>query len=151
LRINIGAQFSSKDWASHEKTIMKLKTLIAGVFMLAGACSFSQHGPADSTATEDVEKHSIQLFAPNAFTPDGDYYNDTWKVFIEGNDSYDFHLTIFDRSGQIVWESYNSAGEWDGNYGGHVAPNGVYGWVIQTKDSETDKIHQFKGHITLLR
>ncbi len=125
--------------------------LIAGVFMLVGVCSFSQHGPADSTAVEEVEEVSIQLFAPNAFTPDGDYYNDTWKIFIEGNDIYDFHLTIFDRSGQIIWESYNTAGEWDGNYGGHEAPTGVYGWVIETKDANTDKIHQFKGHITLLR
>ena len=130
---------------------MKVKTLITGVLMFAGVCSYSQHTDSDSTATDELEENSIQLFAPNAFTPDGDYYNDTWKVFIEGNDNYDFHLTIFDRSGQIVWESYNSNGEWDGYYGGNPAVVGVYGWVIETKDAYTDKIHQFKGHITLLR
>jgi gliding motility-associated-like protein len=130
---------------------MKIKTQIASAFMLVGLTSLSQHNDSDSTGTEEAEKNNIQLFAPNAFTPDGDYYNDTWQIYIEGNDSYDFHLTVFDRAGQIVWESYNSAGEWDGNYGGNEAASGVYGWIIETKDAETDKVHQFKGHITLLR
>jgi gliding motility-associated-like protein len=130
---------------------MKVKTLIAGFLMLANIYTFGQHTGSDSTATEELEENNVQLFAPNAFTPDGDYYNDTWKIYIEGNDIYDFHLTIFDRSGQIVWESYNTAGEWDGYYGGQPAANGVYGWIIETKDAETDKAYQFKGHITLLR
>lgn len=148
---NNGKVLSSNKISPHEKTDMKTKMLIAGVFMLANVCTFGQHTSSDSTATEEVEENNIQLFAPNAFTPDGDYYNDTWKVYIEGNDIYDFHLTIFDRSGQIVWESYNTGGEWDGKYGDYESPVGVYGWIIETKDAETDKIHQFKGHISLLR
>ncbi|MFT5823770.1 MAG: gliding motility-associated-like protein [Crocinitomix sp.] len=122
-----------------------IKLLIA-CFMCLSNPLFSQSNTSDSNAY-----NKIQLFAPNAFTPNGDHYNDTWKVLVQGNDTYDFHLTIFDRSGQIVWESYNSGGEWDGYYGGNEAAEGVYGWIIQTKDAETDEIHQFKGHITLLR
>ncbi len=107
---------------------------------------FGQSNPTDLTMDK-----SVQVFAPNAFTPNGDYNNDTWQVFVGGADIYNFHLIIFDGTGQIIWESFNVNGEWDGNHGGNEAPSGVYGWIIETKDADTDNIREFKGHITLLR
>ena len=132
---------------------MKLKALFVGACMCMGALSFGQHmPPTDSTGTDwDTENNDVQLFAPNAFTPDGDYYNDTWKVFIDGIDIYDFHLTIFNRSGEIVWESFNTAGEWDGYYGGHRVSDGIYVWMIETRSEATDERHKFTGFISVLR
>ena len=129
---------------------MKVKTLVIGVCMSLGFSSFGQHVPTDPP-TENTEKSSVQMFAPNAFTPDGDYYNDTWKIYIEGIDVYDFHLSVFDRGGQLIWESFNAIGEWDGYYGGSPAPDGVYGWVMEAGDATTDEKHQFTGFITVLR
>jgi len=50
------------------------------------------------------------IFAPNIFTPDGDEFNEYWRVYITGIDIYDFHLTMYNRWGEIVWESYNAEG-----------------------------------------
>lgn len=131
---------------------MKFKSLLLGAGLLVCGFAFGQHPTGDSTAVfEEFEEQEVQLFAPNAFTPDGDYFNDTWKIYMEGIDIYDFHLTIFDRTGQVIWESFNTAGEWDGNFGDYPAPNGIYAYVIQAGDAKTDEIHQFKGFITVLR
>src|SRR5690606_21832610 len=44
--------------------------------------------------------NDVALFAPNIFTPDGDSKNQTWRVYIQGVDIYDFHLTMFNRWGE---------------------------------------------------
>lgn len=132
---------------------MKFKVLV--VIVLAWTCSisFGQHIPPTENEDEVEVKieSNVQLFAPNAFTPDGDLFNDTWKIYIDGIDSYDFHCTVFNRAGQIVWESYDPSGEWDGTYGGIAAIDGVYAYHILTKDAVSDKKLKFSGFITVLR
>ncbi len=127
-----------------------IKKLFFGVSLWISNISFGQHLPGDTTFTEE-QIETVQLFAPNAFTPDGNYFNDTWKIFIEGIDIYDFHVTIFNRKGEIIWESYNTAGEWDGNYGDQLVPAGIYPYRIETKDILTDKRYVFVGFINLIR
>lgn len=93
----------------------------------------------------------VLIYAPNAFTPDGDNLNQKWRVYIDGIDIYDFHLTIYNRWGEIIWESYDSSAEWDGSYGNSIAEEGVYIWVIQAKDAISDKKYEFKGHLTIIK
>lgn len=94
----------------------------------------------------------VILYAPNVFTPDGDEYNETWRVYIDGIDIYDFHLTMYNRWGEPVWESYNQNAEWHGHYGdaGEVQ-DGTYVWVIEAKEFNTDKKYEFRGHVTVLK
>lgn len=98
----------------------------------------------------DVQS-DILIFAPNAFTPDGDEFNEYWRVYIDGIDIYDFHLTIYNRWGEIVWESYNPEGMWDGSYGSTMAKNGTYVWAIEAKDKFSDKKVEWRGHVTVLK
>lgn len=98
----------------------------------------------------DIQSDII-LYAPNAFTPDGDEFNETWRVYIEGIDIYDFHLTVYNRWGEIVWESYNPEGAWNGTYGSTQAKQGTYVWVIEAKDKFSDKKLEWRGHVTVLK
>lgn len=92
------------------------------------------------------------IYAPNTFTPDGDNINNYWRIYIKGIDIYDFHLTIFNRWGEIVWESYNPEAAWDGTYGnGSIVKDGTYIWTVKTKGTHDDKVHEFDGTITILR
>jgi len=96
----------------------------------------------------------VFLYAPNAFTPDHDQYNQGWRVYITGIDIYDFHLTIFNRWGEIVWESYNPEAVWYGTYGeasSGLVQDGTYIWSISTKDMQTDKVYKFNGAVTILK
>ncbi|MGB1103152.1 MAG: PKD domain-containing protein [Crocinitomicaceae bacterium] len=60
----------------------------------------------------------LVYFMPNSFTPDGDNKNATFMpIFFSGLNIYNYHLTIFNRWGEIVFESYNLGVGWDGTQG----------------------------------
>jgi gliding motility-associated-like protein len=93
-------------------------------------------------------------YVPNAFTPDGDAFNNTFTpVFTSGFDPYNYHLTVFNRWGEIIFESYNAAIGWDGTYpnGGELCQDGVYVWRIEFKETKSDKRIAEQGHVALLK
>lgn len=113
---------------------------------------WNANGCVDSVAGVVSIVNDVTLFAPNIFTPDGDEYNESWRVYIAGIDIYDFHLTMFNRWGEIVWESYNPDATWNGRYGSQgMVQDGTYVWVIEAKDSYNDKKYEFRGHVTVLK
>lgn len=111
----------------------------------------SSEGCFDSTANLVEVIPDVMLYVPNTFTPDGDKFNETWRVYVDGIDIYNFSLFIYNRWGEIIWESHDPEAEWDGTYGGKPVPEGMYIWVLRVADYTTDKKHEFKGHINLLR
>ena len=86
---------------------------------------------------------------PNAFSPNGDGANDTWKL--EGFKQFtSVNVIIFNRWGQKVFESTDPQSEWDGtNKKGKDLPIGTYYYVIDYKtDSGSKKI---SGPVTIIR
>lgn len=69
----------------------------------------------------------VSIYVPNAFTPNGDGINDTFGV--KGEGIRNFHLFIFDRWGEKIFETTNPRQTWDGLYGGEPAEQGTY--VVQ--------------------
>ena len=103
------------------------------------------------TVIKDVPVYpEVLLYAPNTFTPDNDEFNQNWKVEISGIDETNFELLIFDRWGEIIWESHDVDAAWDGTYHGRIIPQGTYMWTIRTKDFLNDKKYEFKGHINVI-
>jgi gliding motility-associated-like protein len=91
-------------------------------------------------------------YVPNTFTPDGDEYNNTFKpIFFSGFDPQEFTLTIFNRWGEVLFESKNVEIGWDGTYNGEYCQNGAYVWTIRFKDSRNDKKHTLNGHVNILK
>jgi len=73
-----------------------------------------------------------KLFAPNVFTPNEDTFNDTWRIFGEGITAYD--LRVYDRWGQLVFETQSPENGWDGTRrGGRAAPEGVYVYAVKVQ------------------
>ena len=109
------------------------------------------NGCSDTLERIAVLQNEVQLFAPNSFTPDNDEFNQTWKIFMLGIDIYDFNLILFNRWGQVIWESNDHQAGWDGTYGGEEVPAGSYLWKIETKDKNTDKRYTFDGYVNVIR
>ncbi len=104
------------------------------------------------TALLDVQVYpEVILYAPNTFTPDGDEFNQDWRVFIEGVDIYDFQLTIYNRWGEAIWETQDPEQGWDGNYNGRPVPIGTYSWFIRTRDLLNDDKYEFEGHVNVIK
>lgn len=95
--------------------------------------------------------NDVILYAPNTFTPDGDEFNQTWNFHILGVDIYDLDLFIYNRWGEVIWESHDPSVGWDGRFNGKPIQAGTYNWVIKCKDQINDDKYSFNGHITVIR
>ncbi|MCB9223017.1 MAG: gliding motility-associated C-terminal domain-containing protein [Crocinitomicaceae bacterium] len=107
----------------------------------------------DQISQQIIIKDEIIFYVPNVFTPDGDMFNEMFQpVFTSGFDPFDFHLTIFNRWGEVIFESFNADKGWNGHYGHQgLVEDGVYVWQIEFKESMTDKHHTHRGHVTVLK
>ncbi|MFM7661827.1 MAG: gliding motility-associated C-terminal domain-containing protein [Bacteroidota bacterium] len=116
--------------------------------------AFTNNGCVDSTTAVITYEEDVIFYVPNSFTPDKDEFNQTWgPVFTQGFDPFNFNLLIFNRWGELIWESNDALARWDGTYGGlgKDCPDGVYVWKITYKPKETDKKIILSGHLTLIR
>jgi trimeric autotransporter adhesin len=107
------------------------------------------------TAESQVQiqiKGGIIYYLPNTFTPDGDALNNLFTpVFTSGFDPQNFHMTIFNRWGEPVFESYDANAGWDGKIDIYAAPEGTYTYVIDFKTLNTDEMIRVSGHVLLMR
>ncbi len=96
----------------------------------------------------DVSISESVLTIPKIFTPNGDGFNDEFRVAYTS--IVEFNATIVNRWGRVVYKWTNPQTGWDGRIGGKDAPEGTYFYVIQAKGSD-GKAYLRKGHINLLR
>lgn len=95
----------------------------------------------------------LVYYVPNAFTPDGDDLNNIFlPIFTAGFDPLDYHLIIFDRWGEVLFESFNAAIGWDGTYvNGSIVKYGVYVWTIEFGEITSDRQNIIHGHVALVK
>ncbi|MEK7226844.1 MAG: PKD domain-containing protein, partial [Bacteroidota bacterium] len=119
------------------------------------------NGCVDSITQWVTVKAIYTLFAPNAFSPNGDGKNDYFLPIIQGMEGDKFEMFIYDRWGDMVYTTERSYVDietsapligWNGvvNYGNKIAQEDVYIWLVKTVDVDKKK-HQYIGHVTLLR
>lgn len=114
---------------------------------------YAYNGNCVDTATHTVFVNSEAIFyVPNTFTPDNDKFNQTFQpVFTSGFDVFNFNLLIFNRWGEVLFESNNAEIGWDGTYGGKLCKDGTYIWQITFKESGKEKRNVIRGHLNLLK
>lgn len=108
-------------------------------------------GTIYDTVKINVIDCSIYFYAPNAFTPDGDGYNDEFNVSILGIEDQSFQLQIFNRWGELMYVSQNPNVSWNGTYQGNVVSDGVYVWRITYKSNHNDSRYEKIGHVTIIK
>lgn len=117
--------------------------------------AITENGCKDSVYQIVDVKDVVLFYVPNAFTPDFDAHNQIWKpVFTSGFDPLDFNLLIFNRWGEVVWESNDASVGWDGTYGtnsNELVKDGTYIWKIEFKETMSDRRHTHSGQVTLIR
>jgi gliding motility-associated-like protein len=107
-------------------------------------------GCKDSLTQRVLIGPDIIIFVPDAFTPDnsGPNENNTFRPYIVDNKG--FRMIIFNRWGEIMYETNDLTKGWDGTYLKENAQQGVYVYKIIVT-SQDDKEYEFDGTFTLLR
>lgn len=88
------------------------------------------------------------LYLPNAFTPDGNGINDTYQM--AGHDITYIEFKIFNRWGELIFETDDPYFQWDGMYKGKVVKDGVYAYSVKYYNCE-DVLEEKLGHFTVIK
>lgn len=110
------------------------------------------YGCPDDTCVTITIYDDFLIHVPNTFTPDGDTYNPIFMpVMPETVDIHNYHLLVFNRWGEVMFESFNPAVGWDGTYGGQIVKDGTYIWKIELEEGPDFIDREFNGHVNILR
>lgn len=103
------------------------------------------------SAFHQVTVRFEKIFPANAFSPNSSNpENRTFLVYAPGVMAEGYHLLIFNRWGQTIFECKNEHKAWDGRMkNGQAAPAGLYIWVVNYLDF-TSKSHQQNGTVSLI-
>ena len=111
-------------------------------------------GCMDSISIEIPANLGEIYYIPNTFTPDGDKYNQVFKpVFTSGFSIDGYEMLIYNRWGELLFESHNPYAGWDGSYGleGLDCPSGTYSYKVNIKLQDKEEMLIIMGHVNLLR
>jgi len=92
------------------------------------------------------------IYVPNTFTPDNDGLNDVWFVSTTPDCWRSFDIRVYDRWGQLVWQTEDVNDVWLGGFTGgtHFIADGIYIYQIIAHKWNTE-VHQSSGFVTIIR
>ena len=159
---NIGtiSEIITSDWTQNENTISVLLSLNS-----TGSYEYSLNGIdyQDNNTFYGLENGEYTVFIrdkngcgvssedvyllmyPKYFTPNGDGYNDYWRIKFSENEP-NLMVTIFDRYGKLMTQFDSSSIGWNGTYQDNLMPSTDYWFVVKRENGK-----EFKGHFTLKR
>lgn len=111
--------------------------------------AFEQRGnEATSVSNTACIETKPRLYIPSAFTVNQDGINEKFTaggIFIDS-----FHMTLYDRWGNKVFETFDIDKGWDGTYEGQPSPSGVYVYIAEATGPKSQQVI-LKGNVTLIR
>jgi len=91
---------------------------------------------------------TCQVFVPTAFSPDGNSVNDELAVY--GDCIKSLHFRVYDRWGELVFETTDRLQHWNGNYKGTAGNRAVFAWTLEATLESGEEINK-KGSTVLVR
>ncbi len=149
-----GAVLYEWEYGDGNSTITtKRDTIINYLYNISGtlnACLIAVNavGCADTTCKPITAIVIPGVDVPNAFTPNGDGRND--KIFVRGFGVDKMNWNIYNRWGNLVFQSTTQANGWDGRYKGIIQPQDVYTFTLEVVFTD-GQVFSKKGDITLLK
>ncbi len=92
---------------------------------------------------------STSYYMPTAFSPNGDGQNDV--LYVYGNSIAQLSLSIYDRWGELVFNTSTTAVGWDGTYKGVLLNTGVFAYKLNIQFKDGSEVVKLSGNVTLIR
>jgi gliding motility-associated-like protein len=92
----------------------------------------------------------VTVFVPTAFSPErtGPKTNNVFRAVVNGEKT--FHIELYNRWGEKLWETDDKYAGWDGTYKAEDAQQDVYAWFIKVTAYDGEE-YTYEGTVTLLR
>jgi len=116
--------------------------------------AYNEVGCFDTASINIHVFEELIFYVPNTFTPNDDEKNQTfYPVLSQGMKRTYMEFYIYNRWGELVFESHDPAYGWDGTYGPSAldCPMGTYTWKLKLESLQTQEILDFHGHVNLIR
>jgi gliding motility-associated-like protein len=108
-------------------------------------------GCENTTIKTTIVKSEFVFIMPNAFTPNGDGLNDIFKPgVLIGADEDKYNFFVFDRWGELLFESHNINQGWDSYFKAKQVKLDVYLWKIDVTDLYGHK-HKYHGKVNIVK
>ena len=88
------------------------------------------------------------VFIPNIFTPNADGKNDV--LYVRGKEISELYFAVYNRRGELIFETTNKNIGWDGMYNGAKSDPDVFAWYLRAKCFNKEELVN-KGNVTLIR
>ena len=105
----------------------------------------------DTITHKLIIEDEMLVFVPNTFTPNGDEWNNKFQWTILGINEALFRLQIWNRWGELIWETRDPYAYWDGSYNGKLAPEGIYTWTMLATNKIDAGNRTFIGSINIIK
>lgn len=112
--------------------------------------AYTDNNCVDSSYRSLIIEPVESIYIPNAFSPNGDGANDVFNVSTFGLSKEGFYIRVFNRWGEIVFESDDLFKGWDGLSGGDVCSSGVYVYKVVYLTLK-DEVQEQTGTVTLIK
>lgn len=125
------------------------------IFLIAVTLGATQAMGQKSSGQTTVqsERELLEVFIPNAFTPNMDGLNDVFKPVITGGEIEFYELVIIDRTGKQAFSSKNHAEVWDGTTPGsnYTSSPSLFVYFLKVKGTNSLEYQTYKGHVVMIR
>ena len=127
------------------------ETVVSSSYEISDAGNYSVYvvdaNGCSAEKTFAVKKFDASVNLPNVITPNGDDINETWDISPVIEAYGVCSVNIYDKTGNLVYESASYDNLWSGTFGGGVLPSGVYYYSITANNGD----YSTNGSINLLK
>lgn len=113
--------------------------------------AISENGCRDTTCDEVFIKSEFSVFVPKAFSPNNDGLNDGFRPILRGFDPENYEFTIFNRWGELLFESKTNDESWNGTKNGKFVQQDVYVWHLKVRPFPNGEKKELFGTVMSLK
>lgn len=149
--LDAGGNYSEYDWNDGESNSPTYLVEEPGVYWV----KVVDKNGCEASQSVMLRECTIEALVPNAFTPNGDNLNETFKPIFKGCELSNFTMSIYNRWGELIFTTNNKDEGWDGTSNGILMQAGTYVYVISYEVPSYVTKQGFNspltGKVTLLR
>jgi len=146
LKVTVDDPFTTLSWQDGSEW-PEYQVTLPGIYWVE-----ANNGRCSASDTVEIFECTL-LWVPNAFTPTGDGINDYFEP--KASTSLQaYNIVIYNRWGEMVFESDQIDQPWDGTFRGQPCPGGVYHYVIHYTGQADRQVYlrnRKTGHVVLIR